>query len=301
MDRIENRTRLTRGPHGVAVDAEIAEPQAQAARLGELASGQCLQPELAPVGEELGERGVLLAVFYRVQAERGGLRRWIDLGRVQPQSSLPRGVGGIDGDSARRFPEALSQDRIGVAAHLAEAHEIGVGVQHHQAQVRLGQQLLQDHPERVGLARPGLAAQERVPVEAAGIRPAGHISGLRQLAQPQLGVVPRAALEPGLHLRPGGDANQHIVKGRRVAFENRAFTARVLELDLCPGLLGASRGAGQHQLRVQPVELEGDDLAKPRRAVTLQHHVAANLQLQTIQGGLEREPAPVDRGSKRKD
>ena len=78
MDRVENRTRLAPGPHGVALDTEIAEPQAQAARLGEVAIGQCLQPELAPGGEELGERGVLLAVFYRVQAERGGLRRWID-------------------------------------------------------------------------------------------------------------------------------------------------------------------------------------------------------------------------------
>ena len=126
-------------------------------------------------------------------------------------------------------------------------------------------------------------------------------SSLRQLAQPQLGVVPRAALEPGLHLRPGGDANQHIVKRRRVAFQNRAFTAGVPELDLGPGLLGASRERGQSQLRIQPIEFEGDDLAQPRRAVTLQHHVAANLQLQIIQRGLEREPAPVDGGSQGQD
>ena len=41
----------------------------------------------------------------------------------------------------------------------------------------------------------------------------------------------------------------------------------------------------------------------PRRgdAVTLKHDVAADLQLQIVQRGLEREPAPVDRGGQGKD
>ena len=54
----------------------------------------------------------------------------------------------------------------------------------------------------------------------------------------------------------------------------------------------------------QYMEYERDTLervTKARNAVTLQHDIAADLQLQAVQRGLKNEPAPVDRGGERKD
>ena len=64
-----------------------------------------------------------------------------------------------------------------------------------------------------------------MPVEVAGVRQAGHTGRQRKLAQRQFRVAPPAALEPRLHLRPGGDTNQRIVERCRVAFEDGAFAA----------------------------------------------------------------------------
>ena len=122
-----------------------------------------------------------------------------------------------------------------------------------------------------------------MPVEAAGVRQPRHVSGQRQLAQPQLGVMPRTALEPRLHLRPGGGANLRIMERRRVALENGAFTARVPDLDLRTILRGAPRVSRQHQFCVQPIELEAEDLTKARNAVALKHDISADLQLQAVQ------------------
>ena len=58
---------------------------------------------------------------------------------------------------------------------LPEPDEVGVRVEHHHPQVGAEQQLLEDHPERVGLARAALAAQERVPPEALGPQPGRHL------------------------------------------------------------------------------------------------------------------------------
>jgi hypothetical protein len=49
-----------------------------------------------------------------------------------------------------------------------------------------------------------------------------------------------------------------------------------------------------------PVEFDRENLAETGRAATLQHDVAAGLELKAVQRGLEREPAPVHRGGERK-
>ena len=77
--------------------------------------------------EHLSQRRVLLTVLDRVQAEQGGLRGRIDLGRVQPKPSLSRGVGGIDRDGPRHLFIALGQHRVGAAAHFSQAHEVEFG------------------------------------------------------------------------------------------------------------------------------------------------------------------------------
>ena len=139
-----------------------------------------------------------------------------------------------------------------------------------------------------------------MPVEAAGVRQAGHTGGQRKLAQRQFRVAPPAALEPGLHLRPGGDTNQRIVERCRVAFEDGAFAAGVPDLDLRPILRDAPRPSRERQFCAQLIELEGEDLAQARNAAILQHDVAADPQFQAVQRGLKGEPAPVHRSRERK-
>jgi hypothetical protein len=132
MDRVEDRTRLSTRPYPIAVDAQIAETQEQtAAVLGAVlgvvlgaAFCQFLERERSFAGQEVDQRGILLAVLYRVQAERRGLGGRINVDRMQPQPPFSRGVGGIDRDSARRLLIALGHGRIGAAAHLSQAHEV---------------------------------------------------------------------------------------------------------------------------------------------------------------------------------
>ena len=78
---------------------------------------------------------------------------------------------------------------------------------------------------------------------------------------------------------------------------------RVPEMDLGPGLRGTLGGRRQGQFRARLlVHLQREDLAKTRDAVTgVKHGIAAHLQLQGVQRGLEGEAPPVDRGGERKN
>jgi hypothetical protein len=90
------------------------------------------------------------------------------------------------------------------------------------------------------------------------------------------------------------------VEWRWIAFDEDAVAARVPDLNLPHGIPGVPGAGRQGQLRAQfPVEFERQHPAEARNAITLKHDIAAGLQLQTGQRGLEREPAPVNRGSKR--
>src|SRR5580700_11737138 len=107
-----------------------------------------------------------------------------------------------------------------------------------------------------------------MPVEATGVGQAGHAGDQRELAQTQLCGVPPAALQPRLHLRPGGDAGQRIVERCPVAFQDGSLAVRVPDLDLCPGLRAAR--AWQRQLRnLLPAELQGENLADAPGAAAL--------------------------------
>ena len=81
------------------------------------------------------------------------------------------------------------------------------------------------------------------------------------------------------------------------------MAARVPVLDLGPGRRGVPGGQGQHQLRARLlIHLQSEDLTETRNAAAVvQYGVAADLKLQAVQGGLEGEAAPVDRGGERKD
>ena len=86
-----------------------------------------------------------------------------------------------------------------------------------------------------------------------------------------------------------------------VAVDDDTFAARVPDMDLGPGLRGTLGAGRQRQFRARLlVHLQREDLAKTRDAGTgVQHGVAADLQLQAVQRGLEGEAVPVDRGGER--
>jgi hypothetical protein len=88
---------------------------------------------------------------------------------------------------------------------------------------------------------------------------------------------------------------------REVAVEDEAFAARIPDRDLRSVAENTVRVARQHQLGAQLAEVERDGLAEARNAAVLQDDIAADLQRQAVQGGVEGEPAPVDRGGQRKD
>jgi hypothetical protein len=139
-----------------------------------------------------------------------------------------------------------------------------------------------------------------VPVEAAGVRQAGHTGGQREFAKLQLRVAPLAVPVPRLHVRPRGDTNQDVVERCWITFEDGALAACIPDQDLRPVLRGAHSGR-QHQFCAQMVEFEGENLTKARSAVTIQYDISAYLKFQAVQRGLKGEPAPVNRGSERKN
>jgi hypothetical protein len=116
-------------------------------------------------------------------------------------------------------------------------------------------------------------------------------------------MLPRAALLPRLYLCLGGDPDQRVVERRQVAIDDDAMAARVPVLDLGPGRRGVSGGQRQHQLRARLlIHLQSEDLTETRNAAAVvQYGIAADLKLQAVQGSLEGEAAPVDRGGERED
>ena len=77
--------------------------------------------------------------------------------------------------------EALESRWICVRARVRQPHVVRVRIEHHDAQVGLHQQPLQEHAERVGLARARLAAEEGVAPEAAPVQSNRHSVRQRQL------------------------------------------------------------------------------------------------------------------------
>jgi hypothetical protein len=69
-------------------------------------------------------------------------------------------------------------------------HVVAVRVEHQQRQPRPEHQLLQEPTEAVGLPRPRLPAQERVPAEALRLQPSHDLGCVTQRAQLQGGCPP---------------------------------------------------------------------------------------------------------------
>ena len=87
---------------------------------------------------------------------------------------------------------------------------------------------------------------------------------------------------------------------RAVAAQHTALALRAADHDL--GALRRPAGVGCGELGpLVPAHLEGHDLAEPTLGALLEHDVRAGLQLQSVEGRLIGEAAPVDRGRERED
>src|SRR4029453_3497605 len=77
-------------------------------------------------------------------------------------------------DPSRSFSIAGGDRVIEALAKRIQADEVGVRIENEEPKLRLGQQLLEHCPERKGLPRAGLTAEERVAVESARVQKEPH-------------------------------------------------------------------------------------------------------------------------------
>ena len=119
--------------------------------------------------------------------------------------------------------------------------------------------------------------------EPAGIESERHAAGERELPHVELRAVGTRPLEPGAHLVRGGATHQGVVERALVAVENDAVPAASAEADLPEPRRGG----------VLVAELERQQLAQARGAVSLDRHIAARLELQPVQRYLEAETPAV--------
>ena len=181
-----------------------------------------LRPLVVDHGVELG---VLLAVDHRVEPQHRRQRLAAELAEAAGRGAV-RAVSAADVDPGRERPPARRGRVVDAGAHLAQAGHVGVRVEDHDRQARLEQQLLEHDAERVGLAGAGLAAEERVTVEAAGVERERHAGRQPQLADRQLRAPAGALPQPGGDLVRRRGADRGVVERRAVAGQDHALAAR---------------------------------------------------------------------------
>jgi hypothetical protein len=145
--------------------------------------------------QHVDERAVLVDVANRVELEHRRLLLGIavDEAHVQP---LPR-VSAANLEALGRLPVLGSRLLLDTVAHGVQPDEVGVRVEHDDPQRRSQQQLFEHGSERVRLARPRLAAEERVPVESARVKEEAQPGLEHELADIERGARRATALEPG--------------------------------------------------------------------------------------------------------
>src|SRR6056297_2673918 len=171
-------------------------------------------------------------------------------------------------------------------AKLAQAYVIRVRVEHGDPKVRLEQQTLEDHTERVRLAGSGLTADQRVPPETGGLKSCRQTVGNpAHRADLESRFVTPQAVQMGLHERGLGCTKPcRPERGRRPAE------------DLADLRHGADRAVpgDLRNLRPRVTGPDVDDLAEIRgAAVHIEADISADVQ-PGADGGGELKRMPVD-------
>ena len=195
-----------------------------------------------------------------------------------------------------RVPIAGSHVLADALPDLAEPNEVRVRIEDDQPQRRLQQELLENRAEGVRLPGAGLSAEERVPVEPAGVEPEAHARPEDELADVEGGAPRARPVEPprdGLRVRPH---DRGLVERAPVAVEDDAVAAG--EGDAEVGRVGDLLGDGGDELRAfDPGGLDRVHLAE----APVDRGVAAGLQHEVLDRALEREAPAVDRRRDRRD
>ena len=241
---------------------------------------------------------MLLAILDRIEPQRRRLRLAAEL--AQPQAQPLVAGAGADVDPLRDRAPALRGRFVDAVAHLVQADHVGVRVEDHDPQARLQQQLLEDDAERVRLAGAGLAAEERVAVEAAGVERERHTRRQAQLADGQPGAAARAARLPGAHLVARRRPDRRVVERRAVARQHDALAAHRADDQPGPHRGPLAALLPPHLGGVDLLEPLREHLPEPRLAVALEHHVAAGGEREADRG-LQLEATPLERGGDRED
>ena len=236
----------------------------------------CSRP---PRGRQLG---VLLAVGQRVEPQQRGLLRRAELAEADPD-----GVGAVGAACGRRStpPPRSKRSAASASAPLArsaEAHVVGVRVEHHDPQVGLHQEA----------ARAGRRASRSCPSPTDRTGTCGGRSrprrgerdaaGQRQLADLQRRALGRGPLEPGARPRPAAPG------ARGASWKGRPSPSSTTPSPL-PTRITHLRAVGAG--RVLAAHLQRQHLAQAGLAAPSSVDVAARLELEAVQRGLEAEPA----------
>ena len=142
--------------------------------------------------------------------EHGGLLVRVALGEPDVEPPRPGFSAPADLDPVRHPGVRTCHLRGCISSQVRQPDEVGVGVQHHDPESRVQEKAFEDGAEGVGLARPGLTAEEGVPVETPRIQvesgPRLEVEPAdvqRRPTWPRLLQVRRHALTRGLLHRGG--------------------------------------------------------------------------------------------------
>ena len=294
VQRVQRRAGVLTRPHAPLVDAEVAHAAHHARRIPMVV--QVLEALRIGLIYQRDELGVLVAVRGRVELQGRRLLRARELAQPHAQPLGHRALRAVDADAGGRGAMALRELRRNARPGLTETHEVGVRIEHDHLERGLDQQLLEHRAQCVGLARAGLAAQERVPVEAARVEREPHARREPQLAERQPRAGRSIAPLPVRDLVGPGGPHRCVVERRRPAVVHRSPAGGV-----------ADRHRRRQVAAVLPAQLAGVqaghverlDLAQPRAVSGLENDVAAHAQRERLERSLQGETPPVERRGER--
>ena len=177
-----------------------------------------MKGDFSPPLEDLDERAVLVTVPDRIEPEDGRLLDRIEVAEadVEPLGTAPDGA---HDDALGRLPVTGRDVFVDAVSWLAEPDEVRVRIEDDQPQRRLQQKLLEDRAEGVRLPGAGLPAEERVPVEPAGVEPEAHARTEGELTDVERRSSRSGPVEPvgdGRRVRP---RDRNVVERGPVAVE----------------------------------------------------------------------------------
>ena len=193
----------------------------------------------------------------------------------------PLVAGASDVDTGGRCRVPGAHVALDAVPHVREADEVGVRVEDHDTERRLGKQPLEDRAERVGLPRARLAAQERVAVERSRVESERHALGEGERAHVEHRPGRSHGVQPARDLGRGRHASRSRVEGPVGPLEEPALDAHRRGGEAGPALERHARHVPE--------------------AVAADEDVVPDARVEPIRRDVVGEVPSVDRGRSRHD